>query len=122
MTLLEVASEMPWTFYTLIAAIIIAVSFALWVTLSGRLGTLDQQFYDLWTKRIDAELRRCRKIPRKGGKRMEAHRETFDRLYNELTEITGGPSQFNTFGTGTKSVWIHLLTRFRDVQYFDRFD
>ena len=116
MSLLEAAAMMPWTFWVLMGGVVILVSCALWVS-TKRPTDFNQQFYDRWMKRINADLRDVRRRYKRAD-RAEAYKATFTRMYADLEAETGPPENYHSLPTAQRSVWIHMLTRIRDVLYF----
>lgn len=116
--LYEAALLMPMRFWVLMGTVVVLVIWCLWFA-NRRPNNLSAQFYDHWIKRINRELRECRAVPRVDNGRKRAYERTFSKLYQELSDATGSPANFNHMPTAERSVWIHLLTRIRDVQYFN---
>lgn len=113
---LEIFMQMPWTFFALMGTVILLVIWAIW-TSTKRPKDFNHLFYDRWMKRINDDLRDVRRRYKRSD-RNEAYKATYSRLYRDLTNEIGTPSNFDELPTAQRSIWIYLFTRTRDILYF----
>lgn len=116
--LYKAALLMPWSFWAIMGSMVLIAGWAFWhCTRPSK--RIDHQFYDYWIKKINSELKRCRRVPNRNGGREKEYRRTFAWLQFELEEQMGhGPNDFNHMSTSERGIWIHLMTRWRDVLFF----